>query len=132
MDYDGSIFKSGLLRYENVHYIGKVKYSELIDYSSNMDLLTIPFLINDVTESTSPVKLFEYMATRKPILTTNMRECLKYGSVKIGNTHEEFIQMIPEVIGLSDDSGYINMLEKEAEENTWKKKTDIILELLKK
>ncbi|MCL2384000.1 MAG: glycosyltransferase [Oscillospiraceae bacterium] len=132
IEYDGSLKKSKLLECKNVYYIGKVKYNELISYSANMDLLTIPFLINDITESTSPVKLFEYMATGKPILTTDMRECRKYKSVKIAKDHEEFASMIPEVIELINDREYRELLIQEAKENTWSKKADSILELLRK
>lgn len=131
IEYDDSLRKSKLLENKNVHYLGKIDYKELIKYSSQLDLLTIPFLINDITESTSPVKLFEYMATKKPILTTAMKECKKYSSVNIANTHEEFIEKIPEVLEMYRDENYIKLLMKEASENTWHQKSEDIINLLK-
>lgn len=132
IEYDDSLRKSKLLDNNNVHYLGKVDYKELINYSSELDLLTIPFLINEITESTSPVKLFEYMATEKPILTTAMKECMKYKSVNIGHSHEEFIAKIPKVIDLINDKEYKKLLIKEAEDNTWKQKADDIVKLISK
>lgn len=131
IEYDGSLKASGLLNNKNVYYLGKIDYKDLIKYSSNIDLLTIPFLINDITESTSPVKLFEYMATQKPILTTAMKECKKYKSVNIAENHDEFIEKIPQVIELINNKEYKEILIKEARENTWKQKSEDIIKLVK-
>ncbi len=130
LKYDDSLEKSKILDNTNVYYLGKVEYKQLINYSSKLDLLTIPFLINEITESTSPVKLFEYMATQKPILTTAMKECKKYKSVNIANSHEEFIEKIPEVLKLENDEEYKKILMKEAKDNTWKQKSEDIIALL--
>jgi hypothetical protein len=40
----------------------------------------IPFRINEITEAVSPIKLFEYMALGRPIVTTDMAESRKYRS----------------------------------------------------
>lgn len=130
LKYDDSLDKSNVLKNSNVYYLGKIDYKELIKYSSKMDLLTIPFIINEITESTSPVKLFEYMATQKPILTTAMKECKKYKSVNIAESHEEFIEKIPKVIDLENDENYKMLLMKEAQENTWKQKAEDIISLI--
>lgn len=132
LEYDSSYKKSGVQDYPNIIYLGKIDYKLLINYTSNVDLLTIPFLINEVTESTSPVKLFEYMATKKPILTTAMPECRKYKSVMIGENHNDFIKKIETTIELKNNKEYLNMEYKEAEDNTWDSKADVILDLLDK
>ncbi|MDU5651011.1 MAG: glycosyltransferase, partial [Clostridium perfringens] len=87
--YDNSFKDSKIDELENVHYLGIVDYKELNQYSQYFTISTIPFLLNDITESTSPVKLFEYMAMGHPIVTTDMRECRKYKSVLIGKSHED-------------------------------------------
>jgi len=132
IEYDSSLKDSNVLDNTNIFFIGKINYNDLILYSSNVDLLMIPFLINEITESTSPVKLFEYMATKKPILTTAMKECKKYKSVNIANSHDEFIKKIPEVIELSNDKSYTDLLLDEAKQNTWISKANSILDMLSK
>lgn len=131
IEYDSSLKESKLLNNKNVIYLGKINYSELINITKDVDLLTIPFLINEVTESTSPVKLFEYMATKKPILTTAMKECKKYKSVIIGEDHNDFINKIDSTIKLIDDKKYLDLEMKEALENTWDSKSEVIIDLLK-
>ncbi|MFR8622317.1 hypothetical protein [[Ruminococcus] torques] len=104
----------------------------LQNYAARMDVLTIPFLINDITKATSPVKLFEYMALNKPIVTTDMDECRKYESVLIGHDHKEFLEQLDKAILLKTDETYKALLDKEALENTWEEKARTILEQLKK
>ena len=129
--YDDSLEKAGLDKYENIHFLGAKNYNILQNYAVHMDVLTIPFLINDITKATSPVKLFEYMAMNKPIVTTDMDECRKYKSVLIGHSHEEFIEQLDRALELKKDSDYMCILNKEALQNTWKEKAKIIIELLR-
>ena len=60
------------------------------------------------------------------------KECKKYKSVNIANSHEEFIRKIPQVIKLSSDKQYCDLLLKEAKENTWVQKANAIIQLLSK
>lgn len=129
--YDGSYDKSKIDKLENVHFLGAKDYNILKYYSSKMDILMIPFVINSITQATSPLKLFEYMALQKPIVTTAMNECKNYKSVLIGNTHEEFIKKLAECEILMNDKKYLSLLDKEAKDNDWSKKAKLIVDLLK-
>ena len=71
IDYDKTLEQSGIDEFKNIIYLGKVDYKKLVRYTTNSDLLTIPFLINDITESTSPVKLFEYIFENDNFITGN-------------------------------------------------------------
>lgn len=130
-DYDGTLSKSGLENCENIHIISSVPYEILPTYAQWFDICTIPFKINEVTESTSPVKLFEYMALGKPIVTTPMPECKKYKSVIIAeNRGEDFIKKVEEGLKDRGDKEYMKVLEKEGLENTWEGKAKEIKTLL--
>lgn len=130
--YDGEYDKSGVDSLKNVYFLGKREYKVLKNYASRFSVCTIPFKVNNITKSTSPVKLFEYMAIQKPIVTTEMDECKKYKSVMIAKNKEEFVKLVDKAIGLSDNVEYKKELKKEACENTWSQKAKIIVELLKK
>lgn len=121
-DYDKSIVKYNLDKVSNITIIGPIDYSILPNYSKWFDVSTIPFKINEVTESTSPVKLFEYMAMGKPIVTTDMQECRKYKSVLIGKNYREFINQIDEALNFRDNNKYLRIIREEALENTWRSK----------
>lgn len=130
--YDNSFKDSKIDELENVHYLGIVDYKELNQYSQYFTISTIPFLLNDITESTSPVKLFEYMAMGHPIVTTDMRECRKYKSVLIGKSHENFIEKLDFALTLDKNDEYYNYLKEEALANTWKEKAAILDRLIDK
>ncbi|MPQ43248.1 glycosyltransferase [Clostridium tarantellae] len=122
IDYDKSLGKSGILDFKNVYYLGTMDYVKLPTYAKFFNVATIPFVVNEITEATSPVKLFEYMALGKPIVTTNLPECKKYESPLVSESHEEFINNIRKSIELEKDNDYIELLRKEGNDNTWKQK----------
>lgn len=116
---------------ENVYFLGPRDYSVLKYYARCADVLTIPFKINDITRATSPVKIFEYMALHKSIVTTDMNECRQYASVLIGHDHEEFLCKLEEALARKDDPEYIALLDREARENDWQAKAQAIIDLIK-
>ncbi|MGL4740480.1 MAG: glycosyltransferase [Sarcina sp.] len=130
INYDKSLDKSGILNLNNVHYLGTRNYTELPTYAKFFDVATIPFVINDITEATSPVKLFEYMALGKPIVTTALPECRKYESPLVSESHEEFIANIKKATELENDEAYKALLRKEGLDNTWRQKAIDMKELI--
>lgn len=131
MDYDDTLEKENILTLENVYYLGQKEYDVLPCYLSHFDICMIPFIINDITLSTSPVKVFEYMASGKPIVTTALPECMKYRSVLPAQDHEEFILYLEKAFQLKEDKEYLSMLKKEAMENRWESKCDEIIRFIK-
>jgi len=57
---------------DRVVFTGMVPYSQVSKYISAMDVCLIPFLINDISKNSLPLKLFEYMACEKPIISTRI------------------------------------------------------------
>ena len=130
--YDDSYDVSGLDALANVHFIGPVAYQDLPQYASRFDLCTIPFKVNSITNATSPLKLFEYMAMGKPVLTTAMKESSKYAAVNLATGAEEFADKILQLLEYTPETqpAYFALLEKTVEENSWDAKTDLILAML--
>jgi glycosyltransferase involved in cell wall biosynthesis len=127
LELDETLQKSNALKISNIKYLGHQEYKDLPSYLAAFDIATIPFQINEITLSTSPVKLFEYMAGGKPILTSRMPECLKYKSVYTYNDADEFIEKAEKILALPPSDPYWALLEKEALENTWDAKVQEIL-----
>lgn len=130
--YDDAFDESGIVNLGNVHFMGSRDYKVLKNYAKKCDILTIPFVINDITKATSPVKIFEYMALHKPIVITDLPECRQYESVMIGHTHEEFIKKLDESLNREEEAYYIRLLDKEAKENDWIFKAKAIIDLVSK
>lgn len=73
------IFKlRGLKKYNNINFIGYVPPSEIPVYQNAADILALPNCKGSVIdEVTSPIKLFEYLASGRPIVATNTPSLLE-------------------------------------------------------
>ena len=129
--YDNKFKESGIEHMKNVHYLGVIDYNELPLYAKYFNISIIPFVLNNITESTNPVKLFEYMALNTPIVTTDLRECRKYKSVLIGREYTSFIEKLDYALKIDKNDKYYIHLKEEALENTWEKRANIFCELVK-
>lgn len=124
-EHDSSFRDSGLAEKDNVHFLGSKSYFELPQYARYYDIGILPFKKYKLTESVSPVKLFEYMALRKPIVTTDLVECMKYKSCLVAGAtdYDKFIENIQAAINLKNDEAYLKTLDAEALSNSWQSKT---------
>jgi len=111
----------------NIIHIPAQPYKSLPSFVSAFDIQCIPFLINDITLSTSPVKLFEYMASGKPIITSRMPECCNYRTVATYVNADDFIDKVVNLIPLKNDANFLAEMDSEARENTWESRVNIIL-----
>lgn len=120
--HDSSLEESRLLECPHVHFLRSKSYFELNKYAVSYDIGILPFKKYDLTESVSPVKLFEYMAAGKPVVTTDLRECTKYESCLVAGTHDQFMANLGSAIALRSDATYLALLGKDAEQNSWRGK----------
>lgn len=75
----------------NIHLLGHKPYAEIPSYLAEFDVCTIPFVLNEVTKATDPVKLYEYLSQGKPVVATPMRELQECGDlIYIAATAAEF------------------------------------------
>ena len=122
VEHDDSLKKSGLLERKNVRYFGKKPYDVLAGYVHYFDVCMIPFVLNEITEATSPVKLFEYMAMEKPVVSTALPECMKYDPVVIAYSQEEFVEAVYDCWNGREDQKRKEQLNRCAWENDWSAK----------
>ena len=54
-------------------FTGTVPYTEVPEYVSCMDICLLPFRKDAVSQNALPLKLFEYMACEKPVISTRLR-----------------------------------------------------------
>jgi hypothetical protein len=114
--------------YPNLRFIGKKPYHELPFYSRHFDAAFIPFLVNELTNAVSPVKLFEFMATRLPVVSTSIAECTKYDAVLVFHTFDEAIATLKKAVGLKKDKMYQARLAKDLSHCTWDHRCQMMLD----
>ena len=131
VDYDNTLHSSGILKVPNVHWLGPRPYSDLPEYLKCFDVATIPFKVNEITHSTSPLKMFEYFAGHKPVVATAMHEVQRYHEVMIAHDVQEFISRTEEALTLKNTPEFTAKLDKVARENTWDARVKQILDAIK-
>lgn len=57
---------------DRVVFTGMVPYTQVPKYISAMDICLIPFMRGAISENALPLKLFEYMACEKPVITSEI------------------------------------------------------------
>ena len=82
-----------LKSYPNVKFFGEVQYKDLPQTIRNWDVGIIPFLVNDLTLATNPVKMYEYAASGLPVVSTNLPEVADAAT----NVEGIFIAQTPEL-----------------------------------
>lgn len=130
-DFDNSLNEYEWEKFSNIYFLGKKDYHELPNYACHFDVAILPFLVNEITNAISPVKLFEYFAMKLPVVVTDILECGKYKSVLIAKDHNEFVQQIRKAFSLKNDPAYQALLHKELSLNTWDCRCEKILNRMK-
>jgi len=104
---------------DNIYLLGLKDYESLPLYLKGFDVCIIPYKLVEVTINARPLKLFEYMASGKPIVSTPLPSVLPYGKIiRIGSTKEEFIEQIEKSLQEKDNSLIQKRIDL-ARENSW-------------
>ena len=131
--YDDSLRKRGrsMLKRTNLRWLGPREYEELPGYLRLFDVAMIPFLINDITQATSPLKLYEYFAGAKPVIATPMTECQAFPEVLIARDSEEFSRALDTAKARAADDAFRDRLRQLGRENSWSARVKSVVEHLR-
>jgi glycosyltransferase involved in cell wall biosynthesis len=130
--YDNSLREQGrsLLKCPNVRWVGQRDYQILPAYLRLFNVAMIPFAINNITLATSPLKLFEYFAGGKPVVTTPMPECEAFPEVVIARNVEEFSRSLDIARAQGQDPQFRDGMRSLGRENSWASRVRSVLEHL--
>ena len=116
----------------NIHLLGKKDYERLPNYLKAFDVCINPFIMDEVGENVSPLKLYEYLATGKPIVSVNMPEAEKFGElVRIGHTKEDFLSQLEEALNESNPDLAFKRMQI-SHQHSWDKRFDVLNEIIEK
>lgn len=93
----------------NFHWLPPVPYEKLPAYAACFNVAFIPYLVNAHTQSANPLKLREYIATGKPVVTTPMAEVFRFKElIFIANDSPAFIEAIEQALSAPPNPMRIN------------------------
>jgi glycosyltransferase involved in cell wall biosynthesis len=107
-------------RRPNLHFLGGKTYGQLPAYAAGFDVCLMPFARNEATEYINPTKALEYMATGRPIVSTDVPDVVSNFSsvVKIARSRPEFVRLCEDQV-LRPDAAAIQRGHALAGEQTW-------------
>jgi GT2 family glycosyltransferase/glycosyltransferase involved in cell wall biosynthesis/SAM-dependent methyltransferase len=129
-ELDKSLAREPVRKRENVLWLGPRDYETLPGYLASFDVATIPFRINPITLATSPLKLFEYFAGGKPVVTTPMPECEAFPEVAIAADAGAFSDALVRARERGKDPAFRDRLRALGRENSWDARVDTVLAAL--
>ena len=113
----------------NVRLLGQRPYNEVPGYMAAADVLIMPWNRSEWIRACNPVKLKEYLAVGRPIVSTPFPELERYeGLVRVGDTAEAFAKHVREALAESFDPA---PGRDRVREQTWTAKADAVLEALR-
>lgn len=113
---------------KNVILYGKIEHVELPKYTKKWDIAIIPFKNTKLTESVDPIKVYEYLHLRLPVVAANMPDLKDYPYTKVVNNEQDFEKAIVELSNVEVD---YNIMSKFVANNTWQRRLEQLLELTK-
>ncbi|HMX39154.1 MAG TPA: glycosyltransferase [Saprospiraceae bacterium] len=110
----------GLDQLPNVVLAGSRRLHELPPLMQHMDCLLIPFLLNRMTSSIYPLKINEYLAAGKPVVSTNFSEDIRTFAdhIYLAADQEDYVRLVGVALAENDPLGQQRRAEVAAT-NTW-------------
>lgn len=123
-----AFFELGLDNIRNIVALGPKKIEELPSYLKFMDVTLIPFKTNKLTSSIYPLKINEYLAAGKPVVSTRFSKDIESFKdvIEIGDSVQDFLLKIEKSIKNANNEMGISERVAEAKTNTWENRIEQI------
>jgi len=108
-----------LQSYSNIHFVSQKSPDELAPYLHALDVLLIPYIIDQYTQHIFPNKVFECLAVGKPIVATPLPDLQEFaGLIRIADDPGAFVAAVEAAL-IEDDAELVARRRRVAQANTW-------------
>jgi len=119
-----------LKRLKNVHFLGLKTFHYVPFYVKEFDVCVIPYAICEETKSLSALKLYDFFATGKPLVTTEFPGVSEFEDlIYVSQSQESFMRNIRTAIQ-DKDSALIERRRHIASQNTWEQRVNQLSHLI--
>ncbi len=126
--------RGSLAKQKNIRLPGAVAYACIPETMAQFDVCIVPHVESSFTESLNPIKLWEYLASGKPVVSTNVAGFRDYAHLcHIATGAESFIAACREALqeaASGEDNGKSARMQ-EAAKHGWESRIDCLLDELK-
>jgi glycosyltransferase involved in cell wall biosynthesis len=108
----------------NLSFLGLKPQQELPAYLAHADVAIVPWVVNEITRATSPLKVYEYLAMRLPVVAPDLAPLGGLPFVLRARDAEDFVEMVGRAREVTVDPGE---LEAFLASNSWEARVDALL-----
>jgi Glycosyltransferase len=113
----------------NVHRFPQQPYEKVARFTASCDVLIMPWCDNAWIRACNPIKLKEYLAVGRPVVTTAFDELRRYeGYVRVARDYDTFVEAIRIAIRDGDSP---HRLRARVQHETWSAKAALVLDTLR-
>lgn len=131
--YDKTYVPENFLQHPRIHFPGSFTHEEAPSVIKGFDVAIIPFKCDEVSNGIYPLKLYEYLAVGKPVVSTNFNpDILKdlTGVVSTADTSQQFANAVL-LAYATDSEKKIAQRIAVASHQTWEHRADQFEEIIK-
>ena len=101
----GTSLPDGWCPHPNVHFLGRKPYDEVATYMAACDALIMPWNQSDWIKGCNPIKLKEYLAVGRPVVTTDFPALAEYRDlVRVAADAVGFAGALKDVLAVAHDA----------------------------
>jgi glycosyltransferase involved in cell wall biosynthesis len=123
---------SPVSRFPNVIITGPVPYSAIPGIIDKLDVCLLPFKLNNLTRAVDPIKLYEYAALGKPMVSTPLPEVMDRGDISEVAGREDFVNAIRGLLSQQPQPAVRQRRIRFAEDNSWSVRASRILSIIER
>jgi GT2 family glycosyltransferase len=110
-----------LSRHANVTFVGERPYGELPFHLYGFDVCLMPFKVIPLTLATNPVKVYEYLAAGRSVVSVDLPELRQFGDlVFTAKDHDEFVAKVKRALAEPSDEQAVARRQEFASRQTWR------------
>jgi len=118
----GCSLGEGWCKLENVHHLGRKPYDLVARYMAAMDVLIMPWNRSEWIKACNPIKLKEYLATGRPVVSTDFPALDPFRDlVRVADDAPSFVEAIRAALAHTTDA---NAQHERVREESWDAKAD--------
>lgn len=113
--------------YNNIHYLGRCSYLDVPAYMNSFDVLISFKKADFTTVGNDSMKIYEYLATGKPVVTTPVSPAGQFSDLLyIASDKRQYVEYLKKA--LEEDAPALREKRKRAAaSNSWSQRVDVIL-----
>jgi glycosyltransferase involved in cell wall biosynthesis len=112
----------------NVHFVGKRPYAELPAYAKRFDACVIPYKAGAWSFHANPIKLREYLATGKPVVSVDTPQVRKFADVvDVATDRDSFLAHLDRAVTEPADPEAVARRMNRVADSSWSARTDAVI-----